>query len=329
MKTNNNTYEKVKNAMLAIQRYPWEQGVCMQALYEADDPTYTAMAHDAVLRQTDDGRLAVITHNIAVTDPAANGEPVLRAYEQTGNIMYKKAAEKMLDYLMSIAPRVQKGRYAGLLCHNEISFWEEHSPEQIWVDSCYMAPPFLAAMGEFREAEKQLDGYLDCLFDSETGLLFHIYDAGTDRFIKKKLWATGNGWALLGIARMINLFNSEAKIDKYIQKGRELLKNMLKYQCDSGMFHDILDEPDTFTDGTAAMMTAAFIYRGVYEGWLNREYLPNAELVYKGIHGNIDEFGIIRGVCGSPHFDKQGTSAEAQAAWIMMDCWRKKTNTAG
>lgn len=29
-----NKTDLVKNAMLAVQRYPWEQGVCMQALYE-------------------------------------------------------------------------------------------------------------------------------------------------------------------------------------------------------------------------------------------------------------------------------------------------------
>lgn len=40
----------VRNAMLAVQRYPWEQGVCMQALYELGDvTTAVAMAHDAVI----------------------------------------------------------------------------------------------------------------------------------------------------------------------------------------------------------------------------------------------------------------------------------------
>lgn len=43
--------ERVMKAMLAVQRYPWEQGVCMQAVYEAGDIcTAVAMAHDAVLR---------------------------------------------------------------------------------------------------------------------------------------------------------------------------------------------------------------------------------------------------------------------------------------
>ena len=69
-----NKTDLVKNAMLAVQRYPWEQGVCMQALYEFGDiTTAVAMAHDAVLRLQADGRLSVINENIAVTDPAANG----------------------------------------------------------------------------------------------------------------------------------------------------------------------------------------------------------------------------------------------------------------
>ena len=31
----NETARRVMGAMLAIQRYPWEQGVCAQAMYEA------------------------------------------------------------------------------------------------------------------------------------------------------------------------------------------------------------------------------------------------------------------------------------------------------
>ena len=109
------------------------------------------MAHDAVLRQKEDGRLAVINDNIAVTDPAANGEVVWRAYEKTGNEMDQEAAKKMLRYLMEVAPRADKN----ILCHNEVSFHEGYSPDQIWVDSMYMAPPFLAVMGELDEAVSQ------------------------------------------------------------------------------------------------------------------------------------------------------------------------------
>lgn len=152
----NETMQKVAGAMLAIQRYPWEQGVCAQAMYElGDNEIWVAMAHDAILRQKEDGRLAVINENVAVTDPAANGEVCLRAYALTGDEFYRDGAQRMLDYLMKDAPRTDDG----VLYHNTVSFAEGFSPNQLWIDAAYMAPPFLAVMGELDEAARQLRGY--------------------------------------------------------------------------------------------------------------------------------------------------------------------------
>ena len=76
--------DKVIRCMLAMQRYPWEQGVCAQALYEAGkDDLWIPMAYDAVKRQATDGRLAIIGGDAAVSDPAVNGEVCLRAYQRT------------------------------------------------------------------------------------------------------------------------------------------------------------------------------------------------------------------------------------------------------
>ena len=320
----NDKIQLVKNAMLAVQRYPWEQGVCAQAIWELGDvATAVAMAHDAVLRQMEDGRLAVINDNIAVTDPAANGEVVWRAYEVTGNEFYKNAAEKMLDYLMHRAPRTDKD----IICHNEISFYEGFSPEQIWVDSVYMAPPFLAVMGELDEAVKQIEGCFGYLQDKETGLLFHIYDPGTGKLVREKRWATGNGWALLGIARVIETAKEKGRNDiaeKLAKLGVALLDSMLKYQLPDGRFRDIMDEKDSFPEGTAAMMMAATIYRGAYTGWLSEDYIFHADLVYGTMQNYVDEYGIIHEVCGCPDFVSIGTSAESMASFLMMEAWHKK-----
>ena len=314
----------VRNAMLAVQRYPWEQGVCAQALWELGDKTTAmAMAHDAMLRQKEDGRLAVINENIAVTDPAANGEVVWRAYEKTGDERYREAAEKMLQYLLYKAPRTDNNS----ICHNEISFQEGYSPDQIWVDSIYMAPPFLAVMGEVKEAVMQIEGYLSYLKDEETGLLYHIYDAGSKRFLRKKLWATGNGWALLGMARVAETALQKGDDEaawKMIQQSREILDAMLNYQLSDGRFHDILDEPDSFVEGTAAMMMAAYIYRGMVGDWLPTEYEKYADRVRETMENHVDEMGLIREVCGCPHFMEVGTSAESMAAYLMMHGWYEK-----
>lgn len=327
---------KVKNAMLAVQRYPWEQGVCAQALWEMGDKTTAiAMAHDAVLRQQPDGRLAVINANIAVTDPAANGEVVWRAYKETGDEKYKVAAEKMLDYLLNKAPRVKEepnkdiDKDKGLICHNEVSFHESFSPDQIWVDSIYMAPPFLAVMGEIDEAITQIEGYMDYLYDEKTGLLFHIYDTGTKSYIRKLRWATGNGWALLGIARVLEIgkemgYDNFTRLDNLKSKAIKLLDAMLPYQLEDGRFLDIMDDENSFPEGTGAMMMATFIYRGVVGGWLSEEYLPYADKVRETMEKYVDEYGIIQEVCGCPNFDKVGTSAESMAAYLMMYGWHER-----
>ena len=103
-----------------------------------------------------------------------------------------------------------------------------------------------------------------------------------------------------------------------------LLKAMLNFQREDGLFHDILDRQDTFLDGTSAMMMAGCIYRGVYEGWLNPSYLCRADNVYETMCKKIDNVGIIHEVCGSPDFTHSGTSAEAQASFLIMDAWREK-----
>ena len=65
---------KVIRAMLAMQRYPWEQGVCAQALFEAgQDEIWIPMAYDAVKRMDSFGRLGMVGGGEVVSDPAANG----------------------------------------------------------------------------------------------------------------------------------------------------------------------------------------------------------------------------------------------------------------
>lgn len=314
-------FNRVKMAMLAVQRYPWEQGVCMQAVYEAGDiNTAIAMAHDAILRQKEDGRLAVINDNIAVTDPASNGIVVKRAYDITGDEFYLNGAKRMLDYLMKVAPRTDKG----ILCHNEISFQEGFSPDQIWADSIFMAPPFLAIMDEVDEAIKQVRGMVSYLKDPKTGVLRHIYDAGQNRFVRDKLWATGSGWALLGCADLAAIAEEKGRKDVATsadQISKELLDAMLVYQLPDGRFHDILDDEDSFIDGASAMMMAGYIYKNVLRGVLSKEYLPYADTVRETMDKYVDKYGIIQEVCGCPHFVSVGTSAESMAAYILMNSY--------
>jgi hypothetical protein len=99
--------DKVKRAMLAMQRYPWEQGIASQAILALGDYELAfLMARDAVLRQSHEGRLgtafykddvAIMGDDYTVTDPAANGEAVLYFAETTGDSFFKDAIQKQIE----------------------------------------------------------------------------------------------------------------------------------------------------------------------------------------------------------------------------------------
>ena len=314
--------QKVINAMLSMQRYPWEQGVCAQALYEAGmDELWIPMAYDAIKRMGADGRLALVGGDVVVSDPAANGEVCLRAYEKTGDVFFKDGAEKMLDYLLNKAPRTSDG----IICHNTVSFAEGFSPYQLWIDGLYMVPPFLAVMGRLDEAAEQIRGYIRHLYDKEAHLFYHIVDTEDGRFVRKLHWATGNGWAMLGLCRVIEEAERKGRSDislEFTTVLKEVLSAMLTYALPDGRFHDILDATESFIDGTSSMMTAAVIYRGNACGYLDIG-TKVADKAVETVAGKIDEYGLIREVSGCPDFVSEGTSAEAQAAYIMALSMRK------
>ena len=302
---------KVMHAMLAMQRRAWEQGVAAQAMLELGEMEWVVLlAKDAVVNQLKDGRLGLNEGNGAVADPAANGEPLLRAAEVTGDAALSKAADRMLSFLMVKAPRTPDG----LIYHNYIE-------NRIWVDACYMAPPFLAAAGKPTEAVDQLLGYVDRLFDRDAKLFHHIWDEDLHDYVRPQFWGVGNGWAAAGMARVIGALGEDFREERIALIGyvRELLDGCLAHLRPDGLFHNVLDDPSTFVETNAAQMLAYTMYRGVAGGWLDDGYLAHADRMREAAHDKVDTYGLVQGVCGAPHFDRPGTATEGQAFYLLME----------
>jgi len=303
--------ESVKRAMLAMQRDAWEQGTAAQALLEMGEREWTIlMAKEAVVRQIEDGRLAVISSNEGVTDPASNGEALLFAAGETGDPKLRRAAEKMLEYLLRRAPRTQDG-----------TLYHVADKRQVWVDSMYMAPPFLAVAGRPDEAFRQVEGIRKLLWNPEAGLFSHIWDDDKGGFERKDFWGVGNGWAAAGMSRVIkalpeSMGGEKKKLAGYV---RNVIDGCLRRQRDDGLFHDVLDKPATFVETNLAQMLAYSIYRGIAGGWLDPAYKKDADRMRAAARGKVDGFGLVQGVCGSPNFDSSGTATEGQAFFLLME----------
>ncbi len=307
----NQQLQKVKNATLAMQRYSWEQGVVAQAFLESgDEEMAVLLAQEGANRQTEDGRCAHIGDPGAVTDPCAIGEALIFACEKTNDASLCLAKEKLLKWALQDAPRTKDG----------IVYHLTFAPE-IWVDSFYMLPPFLARAGYFDEAIKQIEGYWQWLFDDKKQLLSHRVNCETKEFIRKDAWGVGNGWALAGMARVHALLPDSMQSVKQnlVCKITTLLDAAIPYQTDNGMFHDVLDDKTAFLEVNFGQMMAYTIYRGVKEGWLCEKYLPYADAARQAALSQVDAFGLVRNVCGMPNFDHPFVAPEGQAFHILME----------
>jgi unsaturated rhamnogalacturonyl hydrolase len=303
--------EKAKMAMLCMQRASWEQGVAMQGLMETGEKELVVlMAGEAVLRRHKDGRLAMLGSDSNVTDPCSNGPGVLYAYKITGDKKLKEAADALYQYLKKSAPRTSDG----------IIYHVTYGPE-IWSDSMFMAPPFLAFMGDYDEAVKQVDGYRKYLWNKEKKLFSQIWDDRKKDFKRRDFWGGGNGWSAAALAQIIEVLPKEKEPErtKLIGYTKELLDGCISFMRSDGLFHDVIDKPDTFVETNLSQMLAYSIYKGVKAGWLEDTYLKAADKMRAAAHSKIDQYGLVQDVCGSPNFDRPGTSTEAQAFFLMME----------
>ncbi|MCL2055739.1 MAG: glycoside hydrolase family 88 protein [Oscillospiraceae bacterium] len=303
--------QKVKSAMLAMQRHSWEQAVCAQSLLESGDfETVVQMCYEAVNRQTEDGRLANIGGQNAVTDPVAIVPAMVKACEITGDPVLKAALEKAVRWMLEGAPRSSKG----IIYHMD-------NASEFWVDSMYMLPPSLLSVGYADEAVKQADGYIDALWDSERHLFRHIWDDAKQEFRVGEYWGVGNGWAIMGLSRLIEYLPEKMAADRerYIEIAGKTIKAALALKNSEDLFYNFLDKPDSFLEVGFAMTLCYTVAKGVKQGWLPEALLSEVGPIRAAAHKHISPYGIVTEVCGAPHFDKSGFAPEGQAFCVLME----------
>jgi rhamnogalacturonyl hydrolase YesR len=297
-------------AALSMQRRDWEQGILAQAFLEAGDTdNMIRLTRSAIVQKMPDGRLAVVNSG-GPTDPAMGGEAYWKAAQLTGDGETRDAVRGMLDYLLQKAPRAADG-----------TLYHVFQAPQVWSDGFNGAPPFFAAMGRYDEAVAQIEGFRKRLWDPQKKLLSNIWDDGTQSFKRRDFWGTGQGWAAAGLARVVRSLPPARTVDRQrlTAFARDLIDGCLVWQRPDGLFHDVVDKPETFVEVNLAQMLAYAIYTGVSGGWLDRQYLAKANGMRQAARGKMDEYGFIHGVCSAPHFDHAGLSTEGQSFFLMME----------
>lgn len=309
--------EKVKMAMLCMQRYSWEHGTAMQAMLEiGDTSSFIIMARESVQRGTPDGRLSMVGSDMNIADTGVNGPGVLAAFKITGEEKYKNAARAQYEYLKM----PESKNTSGVIYHNNKS-------KVIFSDNMFMVAPFLAQMGDYDEAIRQIEGIRDLLWSKKEKLFHHIRIQETGEFKDRSFWGGGNGWCAAAMVQVINLLPPERKADKQKLIGycTDLLDGCIANQLPGGLLNDKITEPN-FEESTLPAMLAYSIYTAVKSGWLSNTYLVPADKMRRAVCANVDEYGLLQRASAAPRFNSPGTSPEGQAFFLMMEGAFRKLN---
>ena len=86
-----------------------------------------------------------------------------------------------------------------------------------------------------------------------------------------------------------------------------------------GLYHNIVDDPNSFIETNLSQQLAYSIYKGIKGGWLDAIYRERADKMRKAALEKVDKYGLVQGVCGSPEFDHAGTATEGQVFHILME----------
>lgn len=141
--------------------------------------------------------------------------------------------------------------------HNEMS------------DSIFMAAPLLASAGARTGEERYLDQCVrhvqfireHCL--REDGLYRHSP-------LNEAAWGRGNGFPALGLALTLDRFPADHAHYPFLRQCfEEHLHALARYQNADGMWHQVIDLPDTYPEFTVTAMIAYSIAHGIERGWLD------------------------------------------------------------
>jgi unsaturated rhamnogalacturonyl hydrolase len=281
----------------------WGDGILMLGLLETadalDEERYAQQARRWLDVQVAEG---VNLAEGATWDWGALPLPALALYRRTREEQYLALARQVCEHIATKARRTADG---AVVTHA--------GRPQLWVDSMYFTAPALvrtaAVTGEERyveEALHEIEVHARHLLDTSTSLFRHMWDEESGQRSPCP-WARGNAWAALATLEVLNALPHEhAQRAPLAEMLRRQMEAVLRLQDASGLWHTVLDRPDSYLETSCAAMFALAIVVGVRAGppgggWLPADMLASARRAWDGVRAQVTPEGRVTGVsAGTP-----------------------------
>ena len=235
----------------------------------------------------------------------------------------KKVADYVGDYIYNHQSRLEDGTFF------RKEMMHHFHNMTMWADDLYMSVPFLVRYSQFTGDQKYLDdaanqffGFKKRLFMPEEKIMSHVYDFKYDSKTNVP-WGRGNGWVVFSMTELLEVLPEDhPKRNDLIEFLNTLCEGYLALQDDEGMWHQVLNDHESYPETSCTSMFIYAFSRSIRFGWLKNpeKYVKAIYKAWKGISKtSVDSNGNVYGVCRGSEFSFIADYYKYELGWNLND----------
>ncbi len=226
-------------------------------------------------------------------DSSAPALIVAEYYLQDPREKYLKIINLITDYIQNKQVRLDDGTF----CR------PEPEPQTIWADDLFMSVPFLLRIAKitgdklyFDDIARQVIQFAEKLVDYKQNLFYHGWNNTTRQHSVGK-WGRANGWMMWAISEaLLHLPKEHKDYQKILNIYQNHIAGLINYQNQNGMWHQVLDHPESYEETSCTAMFVVGLARGIRNGWIDKKYREHTLKAWKSLTTKIEN-GIVFGIC--------------------------------
>ena len=277
-----------------IYRWDWQPGVGLYGLLRA----YEALGEQRYLdySQYYINRLLDADHVSYSINGSILFEIVLKLYEFCREERYHTELRYYLRWLLRSAAKCQNGCFEHSWTETDV-----HLTEQVWIDTLFMAGIVLADSYRLlgredsrTEVLKQFAAHQICLQDATTGLYRHLYDGHSNGHMAGVFWGRGNGWMAASAVDVLDVMGPDKPAHQdIVESFQRQMETVKQLQDASGMFHTVLDDPNTYLEMSATAALGYAALKGARLDLLGEDFRHVGEKATQVLLAHIQPDGVI------------------------------------
>jgi unsaturated rhamnogalacturonyl hydrolase len=289
-----------------IKEWDWPQGVGIYGLWQLGKYKKTGEFNEFLYNwYVNNLEFGLPSRNVNTSAPLLTLVELVDTYDEE---RFKQLLTDWANWLMHDLPRTKENGFQHVTTDIKDRYGIILNEGQMWIDTLFMMVLFLNKMGVKYNNKKWIDEsvyqvliHIKYLYEKKNGLFHHGWNFNENGNAGEIFWCRGNSWFTNGMMDFVensgHLLDEGAK-EFIINTYKAQVDALIKYQSESGLWHTVIDDSDSYVEVSGSAAIAAGILKGVRNGILDESYRSYALKAIVAILDNVAEDGTVLNVSG-------------------------------